>query len=172
MPKKKVARKAPSRTTRPVQPASLLHLSAITLATLAGLLILLNFLAKKPEVTPQQLPYNATSLTTSNTTTFSGTLPCADCPGIKTSIMLHKDNTFLMKEIYLERNDEEPVITEGDWQIVKNPNEKEGELTYQLTSGNSTQYYLLTSQNQLKLLDANMQEITAEGLNFTLTKSN
>lgn len=34
---------------------------------------------------------------------YSGTIPCADCPGIKTTIVLHNDGTFLYHAEYLER---------------------------------------------------------------------
>lgn len=36
--------------------------------------------------------------------TYEATVPCADCPGIKTSLTLNKDNTFSITEEYLERN--------------------------------------------------------------------
>lgn len=34
---------------------------------------------------------------------YVGTLPCADCPGIKTTIILHPDDTFLYHAEYLEK---------------------------------------------------------------------
>ncbi len=37
---------------------------------------------------------------------YQGTLPCADCEGIKTTIVLHQDETFSSKEHYLK----EPVV--------------------------------------------------------------
>lgn len=36
--------------------------------------------------------------------TYEGTLPCADCPGIKTTIVLDYDNNYKYKAEYLERN--------------------------------------------------------------------
>ena len=36
--------------------------------------------------------------------TYEATIPCADCPGIKTTLTLNKDNTFKITEEYLERN--------------------------------------------------------------------
>lgn len=35
---------------------------------------------------------------------YEGTLPCADCPGIKTTIELKGDNTFTQNLEYLDRN--------------------------------------------------------------------
>lgn len=36
--------------------------------------------------------------------TYEATVPCADCPGIKTSITLNNDKTFSITEEYLDRN--------------------------------------------------------------------
>lgn len=36
--------------------------------------------------------------------TYEATVPCADCPGIKTTLVLSKDKSFKITEEYLERN--------------------------------------------------------------------
>lgn len=36
--------------------------------------------------------------------TYEATLPCADCPGIKTTVTLNKDETFTYVSEYLERD--------------------------------------------------------------------
>lgn len=36
--------------------------------------------------------------------TYEAVLPCADCPGIKTVLVLHEDETFRMRSEYLERD--------------------------------------------------------------------
>jgi len=43
--------------------------------------------------------------------TYQGTLPCADCPGIRYTITLNDDDTYLLKTRYLERGDS--VFTES-----------------------------------------------------------
>lgn len=35
--------------------------------------------------------------------TYSGVTPCADCPGIKTVMILNNDNTYSLSEQYLEK---------------------------------------------------------------------
>lgn len=35
--------------------------------------------------------------------TYSGVTPCADCPGIKTDMVLNNDNTYSLSEQYLEK---------------------------------------------------------------------
>ena len=36
--------------------------------------------------------------------TYEGTLPCADCAGIKTTILLNEDETFNYQAIYVDKN--------------------------------------------------------------------
>lgn len=43
--------------------------------------------------------------------TYQGTLPCADCPGIRYTITLNDDGTYLLKTRYLEKDDS--VFTES-----------------------------------------------------------
>ena len=50
---------------------------------------------------------------------FSGTLPCADCPGIDTTLELHTDGTFMLMETYQERK-VEPGMLEGTWTAEEN----------------------------------------------------
>ncbi len=45
------------------------------------------------------------------TGTYQGTLPCADCPGIRYTITLNDDDTYLLKTRYLEKSDS--VFTES-----------------------------------------------------------
>lgn len=35
---------------------------------------------------------------------YQDTIPCADCPGIKTTLTINEDNTFKYQAEYLERN--------------------------------------------------------------------
>lgn len=48
--------------------------------------------------------------------TFTGMLPCADCPGIQTTVTLFADSTFRLREVYQERR-VMPVIGMGRWAI-------------------------------------------------------
>src|SRR5690606_942725 len=43
--------------------------------------------------------------------TYQGTLPCADCPGIRYTITLKDDDTYVLKTRYLEKGDS--VFTES-----------------------------------------------------------
>jgi len=44
--------------------------------------------------------------------TYAGTLPCADCPGIRTKVQLRMDGTFTLTQEYLERS-AAPYVTQG-----------------------------------------------------------
>ncbi len=48
------------------------------------------------------------------TGTYADTLPCADCPGIFTRLDLRPDSTYVLRELYLER-DSIPFGTIGTW---------------------------------------------------------
>lgn len=48
--------------------------------------------------------------------TYQGTLPCADCPGIKTVLNLNTDKTYRLEESYLERN-VKPLIAQGTFKF-------------------------------------------------------
>ncbi|MCR9182758.1 MAG: copper resistance protein NlpE [Flavobacteriaceae bacterium] len=37
--------------------------------------------------------------------TYSGTLPCADCDGVKTEIILNDDNSFKTKRVYMGKDE-------------------------------------------------------------------
>jgi len=49
---------------------------------------------------------------------YAGTLPCADCDGIETWLVLNPDGSFRLRERYLE-GDAAPSISVGRWQISR-----------------------------------------------------
>jgi uncharacterized lipoprotein NlpE involved in copper resistance len=49
------------------------------------------------------------------TGTYTGVLPCADCPGIKTEITLNSDSTFTKKMTYLEREEAGIFVEKGTY---------------------------------------------------------
>jgi len=42
--------------------------------------------------------------------TYEGTLPCADCPGIRTTVQLRMDGTFTMTQLYVDRSTTPRVV--------------------------------------------------------------
>ncbi len=50
--------------------------------------------------------------------TFAGTLPCADCEGIRMTLVLRPDSTFLLRRIYEGQSGRSPEMTFGRWSLV------------------------------------------------------
>lgn len=48
--------------------------------------------------------------------TYTGVLPCADCEGIETIIVINSDSTYHHSARYLGKDDG-PFVTEGTWEI-------------------------------------------------------
>ena len=107
----------------------LLALATLALATLAGCK---RDVATAPEVTPAETRPVATAPvaepavaaetaldTKAFAGNFSGTLPCADCPGIDTTLELRTDGSFMLMETYQERKGE-PGMIEGTWTAEEN----------------------------------------------------
>lgn len=93
---------------------------------------------------------------------YEGILPCADCPGLHTIIDLKSDNTFHMEEIYLERS-EEPLITEGTWEL-------DGDIITFRADGYSFEYKVISEEEIRWAPDG--EEITGTDLNWSLLKNN
>lgn len=50
--------------------------------------------------------------------TYEATVPCADCPGIKTILTLNKDRTFTISEEYLERKSKNEDKGNFEWDLA------------------------------------------------------
>lgn len=51
---------------------------------------------------------------------YEGTLPCADCEGIKTILNLNKDSLFTLKEEYLGKKNAMAFNSKGKWVVHEN----------------------------------------------------
>ena len=86
---------------------------------------------------------------------YEGTIPCADCPGIDLSLILHYDGNYTKKMIYQDREPDNIFSTSGEflWDdtgtIITLTNEADGE-KFKVTEG------------ALLMLDADGNEITGE----------
>ncbi|MGN7709278.1 MULTISPECIES: copper resistance protein NlpE [unclassified Chryseobacterium] len=82
--------------------------------------------------------------------TYEATIPCADCPGIKTSLTLNNDKTFSISEEYLDRNSK---------------NQDKGSFTWDATGtmitlkGKTANYKYKVGENMLFQLDMEGKEI-------------
>ncbi len=93
--------------------------------------------------------------------TYQGILPCADCPGIKTQLLLNSDMTYKIKTSYLERG--VGIENEGKFSW----NNKGNIITL---DSNYNQKYLV-GENKLFSLDGEGKRITGDIADrFILTK--
>jgi uncharacterized lipoprotein NlpE involved in copper resistance len=52
--------------------------------------------------------------------TYTGILPCADCPGVNVEIILEKDSSFTYNSTYIDRNTNAPIEDIGEWSVKGN----------------------------------------------------
>ncbi|MCB2230169.1 copper resistance protein NlpE [bacterium] len=108
--------------------------------------------------TPQQIS------TITPPATFSGLIPCADCPGIRQSVTLNEDSTFSLTRVYLEARDGEDVTyeTSGAWHVVS------GKKQLVLIGEGRPELFAITDSS-ITMLDIDGNPIQS-GLNYTLMK--
>lgn len=134
----------------------------LALAVVSGL-FLISCQKKTTEVTIDQTPHQDTMViedtehTSQNSLdwmgTYEATLPCADCPGIKTIITLNDDNTFEISNEYLERN----TKIEDSGEVMWHDN---GSVVH--LKGKDTNIKLKVIENGLIHLDQEGKEITGD----------
>ncbi len=86
---------------------------------------------------------------------YEGTLPCADCEGIRTTLNLNKDASFTLKEEYLGKKSPAAFNSKGKWVVNENT------ITLQFDKelqDRRVQYK--AGENKLWLLDQEGKEIT------------
>lgn len=96
---------------------------------------------------------------------FTGTLPCADCPGMDVTLVLEPDGTYRTTHVYQERPDGSWSI-DGHWSVESNdsvirldPNSKTEE----------DQLYGIESSGRIVMLDADGKKPDS-GLDYGLTR--
>jgi len=96
---------------------------------------------------------------------YEGIIPCADCEGIKAELALKSSSTYTFKFTYLG-TDSDPYEAIGSWKI-----DEKGRLVLLASDGKRVeQYFKIVSQNEIKMLDGDGNEITGTDLNFSLLR--
>lgn len=121
----------------------------------SGLLVMKAQLSQKPistlapSSTPAVVPF----------ATYQGMLPCADCSGLDTKLVLYtsginkNSGTFQLLETYTGKNDH-PFVTSGSWAVVKGNKQNPQASIYQLTDTSSNvTYYLQVNPQSVQMLD-------------------
>lgn len=82
--------------------------------------------------------------------TYEATVPCADCPGIKTSLTLNNDKTFSITEEYIDRNSKNQDKGSFSWDATGSVITLEGK---------TARYKYKVGENMLIQLDMEGKEI-------------
>ncbi|MGH1520376.1 copper resistance protein NlpE [Chryseobacterium sp. JK1] len=82
--------------------------------------------------------------------TYTATVPCADCPGIKTSLLLNDDKTFSVTEEYIDRNSKNQDMGTFSW-------DNTGSMI--TLHGKTANYQYKVGENMLIQLDREGKEI-------------
>jgi uncharacterized lipoprotein NlpE involved in copper resistance len=136
----------------------------------SALLVAISLTACKPPapapaatVSPATAP--ATQAPATITGTFSGSLPCADCAGIDSTLVLTADGKYHLTDAYQDK-DHSSFISEGNYSL------ESGGKTLHLRPSNKDEYdayYAVLSPTQLRMLDREGKAIESK-LNYTLTR--
>ncbi|AZA55556.1 copper resistance protein NlpE [Chryseobacterium sp. G0201] len=89
--------------------------------------------------------------------TYEAVVPCADCPGIKTTLLLNKDKTFSITEEYIDRNSKNNDKGTFDWDAT-------GSVI--TLNGKSAKYKYKVGENKLSQLDMDGKEIDGPNKNL------
>jgi copper homeostasis protein (lipoprotein) len=95
---------------------------------------------------------------------FTGDLPCADCPGIRYQLDLFPDRTFYLRRTYLDRGPHHVFDLIGSFLIAP-----DGRILL-LYGGGAPQQFRIESAERLRRLDLEGRQIASE-LNYDLTRA-
>lgn len=108
---------------------------------------------------------------------YEGVLPCPDCKGIRTELVLYQDitndenNVYVLNETYLTGNTGDTAFTtQGKWDVLKGTKDNDTATVFFLNYNepDDARYFLQTGQDIL-MLDKEQQVIQSGG-NHTLRR--
>lgn len=86
---------------------------------------------------------------------YKGTLPCADCQGIETTLTLNADKTYNLLSTYLGKGDGKPVESKGSFEWM-NGN------VIKLNDPRGAPQLVMISENKVLMLDRSGQKVTGQ----------
>lgn len=96
--------------------------------------------------------------------TYKGVVPCADCEGIETSVMLHADNTYMLHTSYLGKSGGKGLDLNGNFKWIDG-------FTIELEGVTNAPSRYFVSENKLIQLDMQGKRIEGElAEKYVLTK--
>lgn len=114
--------------------------------------------------TPGITPVKSANIDSSNSFSgkFYGVTPCADCPGIETTVLFNPDAAFIESLSYQERN--LSFSDTGRW------NMSDKTITVSFSKGGNERFYLVKNDSTMAMLDANKKEIEGALASFFILK--
>lgn len=152
-----------------------LAVSGVALTAIIIFIILFAFIPR-PGIAPSdgradessRVPAEATEIESQR---FVGVLPCDDCDGIRTELLLRSDGTFRLTETYLGRIASRPVVEVGQWTTLRGNARDLDAVVYRINHDKLTtaRNYLLLPDGNIKQVDENQEEFPSAE-NYTLEK--
>ena len=96
--------------------------------------------------------------------TYEGITPCADCPGVNTTVVLQSDGTYTLTRVYIGRS--RTFKESGKWSY----DSARGQLTLSPSNSTSLERFSVTFLGQLHMLDANGNPLPGQ-TNSTLSQA-
>lgn len=97
---------------------------------------------------------DSTQVTRTVSGMYEGVLPCADCPGIETSLAFNNDATVSKTILYQDR-DKTSETEKGNWKL----NGPYVEVTF---ADNQKEFYLIKTDSTIAVLDQDKKEVQSE----------
>jgi copper homeostasis protein (lipoprotein) len=143
---------------------------AILVIVLVILLAIVSQLGVRTLSTPPVKPTPAKVQAKQTEAVYKGTLACADCSGINTTLTLYSDETYTLSSVYQGKNDNKPFVEHGKWTTLRGDATDPDATVYQLyQQGTKDEQNYLVDGDQLKQLDTDLNPINAP-FNTSLTK--
>lgn len=93
---------------------------------------------------------------------YEGTIPCADCEGIKTTVTIGEDHAFTVVSEYLGKEDDNIFTDKGTWEI------KESTITLKQDDESVQKYFV--GEGFIQFLDQDGNKITGDMADMYILK--
>jgi uncharacterized lipoprotein NlpE involved in copper resistance len=144
-----------------ISPVWLIFLVIVIVLAIAGYQLAQTLKKIQPVTAPTSAPVTAHNIDG----IYKGNLPCADCSGITETLILAKDGSYILEDLYQGKSTK-PVQVQGKWAKTD-----AGILKLTPLGQTDVSYFQITSNGDLQMLDNNMQKIDSP-FNQTLIKQN
>lgn len=141
-------------------------LKVLLVIGVVGIIGLALWTSSKMKVTSQSVPISSESSPSNQTVmaTYQGMLPCGDCSGIETTLILYQDpetknpTTYQMTSVYTGKN-VSPLVENGSWSIIGGQGVNRNSVIYKLILTTGSIQNFLKTNDSLELLDSGLDAL-------------